>query len=393
MKTALRIASALLLAALPFAVLAQSSSQPEKQQTPPRTQPRPPQPQLPVEPEVHPDGSVTFRFIAPNAKAVELNLEGTAEPQPLTRGADGIWSVTTQPLAPEYYGYFFSVDGQQALDPANVSIKTSLLQNSNVLYVPGKTPMPWEEADVPHGVVHHHFYRSAVVGINSDFYVYTPPNYDPAKKYPVLYLLHGYSDDASAWTAMGKANVILDNLLAAGRLKPMIVVMPLGYGTMKVITDRWQAWQDRSLIDQNYNQFTQVLLTEVMPQVERLYAISPAREDHAIAGLSMGGGESLLTGLNHLDEFTWVGAFSSAVQGVDYAQAFPAMNPSANGRLKLLWIACGRSDRLYEPNQKFIAWLQQQGVHVTPVSTPGMHEWPVWRSNLVAFAPLLFQSK
>ncbi len=344
-------------------------------------------------PQMHADGTVTFRYPAPNAKSVSLDLEGTAGPEPMTRGEDGVWSVTSAPLAPEFYEYSFTADGVHVLDPANVAVKTSFFRVGNVVHVPGKTPMPWEVADVPHGVVHHHFYRSAIVGIPSDFYVYTPPNYDPKMKYPVLYLLHGYSDDASVWTVHGKANVILDNLIAQGKAKPMIVVMPLGYGTMDVITRGWTVWQDRATILRNFNQFTEALLTEVKPQVEQLYPISHDRDEHAIAGLSMGGGESLLTGLNHLEEFSYVGAFSSAVQDMDYAPVFPAMNASANAKLHLLWIACGRQDQLFAPNQKFIAWLQQQGVNVTPIATEGRHEWPVWRENLVNFAPLLFRGK
>ncbi len=366
------------------------------QQTAKPAAPVPPTPPKAPEthgPEIQPDGTVTFRFPAPNAKSVLLDLEGAAAPAPMSRGEDGVWSATSAALAPELYEYSFSVDGVHALDPANVTVKTSFFRVGNVLHVPGKTPMPWEIADVPHGVVHHHFYHSAVVGIPSDFYVYTPPNYDPKAKYPVLYLLHGYSDDASVWTVHGKANIILDNLIAQGKAKPMIVVMPLGYGTMDVITRGWTVWQDRATILRNYSQFTEALLTEVKPQVEKLYPISQKREDHAIAGLSMGGGETLLTGLNHLDEFSYIGAFSSAVQDMDYAQLFPGLNASANQKLQLLWIACGKQDQLLTPNQHFIAWLQQQGVHVTPIETEGRHEWPVWRGNLVSFAPLLFQHK
>ena len=347
----------------------------------------------PVGPTVNPDGSVTFRFPAPGAKTVELDLEG-ADGQPMTQGSDGTWTITTKPLQPEVYGYGFKVDGTSFLDPGSVIVKTSLLSLQNMIEVPGQTPMDWDMQDVPHGIVHHHFYRSQTLGRQSDFYVYTPPNYSPGTKYPVLYLLHGYSDDASGWTAVGRANVIFDNLIAQGKAKPMIVVMPLGYGTMDVITRQWTAWQDHALIERNYTLYTQALLTEVKPQAEKLYRMSSDRKDRAIAGLSMGGGESLLTGLNHLDDFAYVGAFSSAVQEMNYDQSFPGVAAQVQkdkDRLKLLWVACGTDDHLIVANRAFTVWLKQQQIPVTVIETPGRHTWMVWRDNLIHFAPLLFR--
>jgi enterochelin esterase-like enzyme len=350
-----------------------------------------PQRTAPHDPAVAADRSVTFTFPNIGAGSVDLALEGTAAAQPMTKTADGSWTLTTGPLVAEDYGYSFKVDGVRMLDPYNVHVRPNLLSPSSVVHVPGSSPMPWEVADVPHGVLHHHFYHSPLLTEQSDFYVYTPPNFDPNKKYPVLYLLHGYSDDVSGWTAVGNANVILDNLITAGTAKPMIVVMPLGYGTMDIIRATWSAWDDHALVDRNFGQFTQILLTEVKPQVEKLYPISSDRKDHAIAGLSMGGGESLLIGLNHLDEFAYVGAFSSAVARVNFEQSFPQLNAQLNKQLKLLWIACGREDHLFAGNQSFIDWLKQRGVQVTNIQTPGMHTWMVWRDNLIHFAPLLFQ--
>ncbi len=253
----------------------------------------------------------------PNAAKVELHLEGVKDPSPMTKASDGTWSVSVPGLAPQYYSYSFEVDGTHVLDPHNVTLKPSFFNVDNVFLVPGHPPMPWESADVPHGVLHHHYYHSNIVGINSEYYVYTPPGFDPAskQKYPVLYLLHGYSDDPSAWTGMGKANVILDNLMAQGKVKPMIVVMPLGYGTMEVITRGWTAWRDPELVRRNYTRFSDALFEEVMPLVKQQYPLSDKREDHAVAGLSMGGAESLRVGLNHIDDFAYVGGFSSAPVG------------------------------------------------------------------------------
>ena len=166
----------------------------------------------------------------------------------------------------------------------------NLVYLGNVVHVPGPLSLPWELNEIPHGEIHHHFYRSAVAGDDRDYYVYTPPDYNPTVKrsYPALYLLHGYSDDARAWTAVGRANVILDNLIAQGKAKPMIVVMPLGYGTMEFV-ERRDAWSDAALVDTNFRKFSQALLTEVVPRVESEYRITKDRSSRAIAGYSMGG--------------------------------------------------------------------------------------------------------
>jgi enterochelin esterase-like enzyme len=272
----------------------------------------PPQPPASlVSPEVHADGSVTFRFQAPNAVDVKLALEGS-EPAPMHKDNQGIWTATTSPLAPDFYEYSFIADGVRLIDPENPLLTPNLLDTGNAVHVPGPLSLPWELNDVPHGEIHHHFYKSKVAGDDRDYYVYTPASYDPAatKTYPVLCLLHGFSDDASGWTAVGRANVIFDNLIARGKAKPMIVVMPLGYGTMEFVHLGWNAWSHTELRDRNFEKFREALLTEVMPRVEGEYRITNDRNARAIAGLSMGGSESLLTGLNNLDKFAWVGAFS-----------------------------------------------------------------------------------
>ena len=262
----------------------------------------------------------------PNAAKVELHLEGAAQPFPMTKGPEGVWSVIVPKLAPQYYSYTFDVDGTSVLDPHNVTIKPSFFSTQNVFLVPGQPPMSWEPADVPHGTIHHHYYRSNLVATNSEYYVYTPPNFDSRKKYPVLYLLHGYSDDPSAWTSMGKANVILDNLIAQGKAKPMIVVMPLGYGTMDMITRGGAYGEILNWSPATSVQFSDTLFQEVMPLVKQQYPISDKREEHAVAGLSMGGAESLLVGLNHTDDFAYIGAFSAGGLGQgNYDPSFPGI--------------------------------------------------------------------
>jgi enterochelin esterase-like enzyme len=359
-----------------------------------RTAQAPPPPPTPVvSPEVHPDNSVTFRLRDPNAKFVVLRLEGQPKPTAMEKDDQGIWSTTTAPLTPDYYGYSFVADGVALIDPSNWLLKPNFISPQSAVHVVGPASLPWEVSDVPHGEVHHHFYRSAVAGDDRDYYVYTPPAYDSRTKrsYPVLYLLHGFSDDASGWTAVGRANVILDNLIAQGKAKPMIVVMPLGYGTMEMVRHGWNVWGNKELRERNFAKFREALLTEVMPRIESEYAASKDHTGRAVAGLSMGGAESLLTGLNSLDKFSWIGAFSSGGIPEDFAVDFPGLDANANQQLHALWIACGTEDGLITANRNLRGWLKSKGVKVTEIETPGAHTWMVWRRNLAEFASLLFR--
>ena len=353
-----------------------------------------PPPKPIVSPEVHPDRTVTFRFRAPNAKEVFLAREG-AQRVAMTNDDDGVWSLTTDALEPDLYGYSFNSDGVATIDPNNSAMKPNLLNPQSVVHIPGPAAStPWEVNDVPHGEIHHHFYRSGIIGDDRDFYVYTPPAYDHGAKklYPVLYLLHGFSDDASGWTAVGRANVILDNLIAQGKAKPMVIVMTLGYGAPEIVSRTGGGLRDPALRQKNYDRFRDALFTEVMPKAEQQYRVSRDRNQRAIAGLSMGGAESLYVGLNAIDRFAWIGAFSAGGSSEDYNATYPALDAKANAKLRLLWIACGTEDRLIESNRKFREWLKSKGVRETEIETPGMHTWMVWRRNLATFAPLLFQA-
>lgn len=346
-----------------------------------------------VSPQVHPDNSVTFRLRDPNAKSVMLRLEGETVPREMTKDEQGIWSIKTAPLSPDYYGYSFVADEVGLIDPSNWLLKPNFINPQSMVHVAGPSSLPWEINDVAHGEVHHHFYRSAVAGDDRDYYVYTPPAYDAKAKaaYPVLYLLHGFSDDSSGWTAVGRANVILDNLIAQGKAKPMILVMPLGYGTMEMVQHGWTVWNNTELRTRNFAKFSEALLTEVMPRVESEYRASSDRSGRAVAGLSMGGAESLLTGLNALDKFAWIGAFSSGGIPNDFANDFPGLDAKTSERLRLLWIACGTEDGLMTANRKLGEWLKSKGVKVTEIETPGAHTWMVWRRNLAEFTSLLFR--
>jgi enterochelin esterase-like enzyme len=345
-----------------------------------------------VSPEVHLDNSVTFRFRAPNAKDVTVSLEGRHDAVPMQKDDQGLWTLTTEPLEPDYYGYSFIADGVHLIDPSNPLMKPNLLGTTSQVHVPGPKSLLWETNGVPHGEVHQHFYKSGVVADDRDFYVYTPPGYDARgkKKYPVLYLLHGYSDDASGWTAVGRANVILDNLIAQGKATPMIVVMPLGYGAPAMLQG-WNVWSKADLVSRNFTKFREALLNEVIPAVESQYHVEKDRKSRAIAGLSMGGSESLLTGLNTLDKFAWIGAFSSGGLPEPFDADFPSLDAKANQQLRLLWIACGTEDRLIELNRSFRQWLASKNIQHVDIETPGAHTWMVWRRNLATFAGLIFK--
>jgi len=348
-----------------------------------------------VSPEAHPDRSVTFRLKAPNAKEVLVRSDlGT---NTLQRDEQGVWSVITEPLEPDIYSYSFLVDGLRIYDLANPFLKTSLIDTESQLHVPGPAALPWEINDVPHGVIHRHHYRSKICDDERDLLVYTPPGYNPAarKTYPALYLLHGFSDAEDAWIDVGRANVILDNLIARKQAKPMVIVMPLGYGTLHMLDGGWQAkhwgpeWE--KLRDDSFTRFHESLLTEIIPDIEKNYRVSTDRSARAIAGLSMGGEQSLFFGLNDLDRFAWIGAFSSGgLKKIDCDQKFPNANKKVNSRLRLLWMSCGKEDELFDSNQRFEQWLKLKGIVHTWLEQPGRHNFLMWRRSLIEFAPLLF---
>jgi enterochelin esterase-like enzyme len=345
-----------------------------------------------VSPEVGSDRTVTFRFRAPNAAQVTVALEGS-EQQPMRKDAQGVWSLTVGPLDPDIYGYSYFADEVRHVDPLNPLTKPNLLNLSSMVHVPGPSSLPWEIGNVPRGAVQRHFYRSTVVGDDRDFFVYTPPGYPAGGPYPVLYLLHGYSDDASAWTAVGRAHIILDNLIAEGTARPMVVVMPLGYGAPEIVAPATAAFRDDALRRTSFEKFRDSLFTEVMPQIEKSYRVSKDRGARAIAGLSMGGAESLFIGLTALDRFAWIGAFSAGgTLDPNLDVAYPALDATrVNGQLRLLWIACGTQDRLIESNRALWEWLTKKRIRHSRVETAGAHTWMVWRRNLATFARLLFK--
>ena len=254
-------------------------------------------------PEVGADRRVTFRLRAPNAKEVAVALGGNR--LPMQKDEQGVWSATTEALAPDYYTYSLVVDGTSVNDPANRQVQTSFGSFQSMFAVPG--PDLWlPAAGVPRGAVARHTFHSAVANDDRDYFVYTPPGYEPrrSRPYPVMFVLHGLGDDAERWMNGGAANVILDNLIAGGKAVPMVIVTTLGYGVNNGPAG--------AMAPESITGYTKSLLTEVMPAVEKSYNVSRNREERAIAGLSMGGAETLYTGLNNLDKFAWIASFSGA---------------------------------------------------------------------------------
>lgn len=345
-----------------------------------------------VSPEVHPDGRVTFRLHAPDATAVTVVAVENHAPAPMTKDADGVWSVTIGPLGPAIYSYAFRIGGATVTDPRNPNVKVWLTSNSMV-EVPGNPPRATEVQDVPHGTVHHHLYGSTSLDETRGLVVYTPPGYDTAAatRFPVLYLLHGFGDNQGAWTDVGRAHVIADNLIAGGRALPLVIVMPYGHGVPPSRAagnpPRWNENNERFLAD---------LEKDVIPFVERTYRVETSPDRRAVAGLSMGGGQTLLLAMKRQDLFRWAGAFSAGVPEGDPNEVFTeaARDPDTyNTRQRLLWIGCGKDDFLFDANQRLNAWLTKTGIRHEYVVTEGGHTWLVWRDYLESLLPKLFRDK
>ncbi len=353
-------------------------------------------PSPPQKTVVNPDSSITFRYTNAGAQHVLVGTDALSRPTALVRGDEGVWTFTTPPLAPEHYGYSFVVDGVEERDPLNPAVRPNLVGLYSDILVPATPAAPWELTAIPHGRVDHHAFTTHIARHlpqnQGSYVVYTPPGYDPRRKggYPVLYLLHGWSDTEVGWTAVGQADLILDRMLADGKIVPMIVVMPLGYGDFEFVTSGHGVWDDPARVDGNVDLYSRTVLDEIMPAVDREYNTAQGRQNRAVAGLSMGGLESLTLGLQHPDVFAWVGGFSSAIHQEMFDSHFPDLD-ARKANLRLLWVACGTGDGLIKPNRDFISWARAKSLPITPIETEGQHTWLVWRDNLLHFAPLLFR--
>lgn len=347
--------------------------------------------------EVNANGAITFRYQNASATKVEVSTDAAMQPLPMQRNSSGLWSVATSALGAEYYSYTFVVDGVPQLDPLNGNVNANIVNASSSVLVPGHPPAPWELTQIAHGNLTRHMlttYIARGLPMNQEPYtVYTPPNYDPKHKggYPVLFLLHGWSDYGDGWITVGRAQYILDSLIATGSIVPMIVVMPQGYGDYSFVTSGHDVWSDPAKITNNLTLYSKMFMQEIVPAVEREYPIAKGRDNHAIVGLSMGGQEALTIGINQAGYFAYVGGFSSALKHLEFGKVM--MDPSQARDLRVLWVSCGTSDDLIVPNREFVTWARQKKLPVTPIETQGKHTWLVWRDNLIHFTPLLFRAK
>jgi len=308
----------------------------------------------------------------------------------LKREVDGVWSYTTQPLEPGIHDYTFDVDGARVTDPRNRWLK-KWFTCASMLEIPSDPPLVTEQQGVPHGAVHRHIYPSKTTGTERAAMVYTPPGYDvrASQRYPVVVLCHGFGDDETAWTEVGRTHHITDNLIAAGKIKPMVIVMPNGH-PVSLAERTWS--EDYGA--RNSNAMVDDVVNDLLPLIEQHYNVTSDAGQRAIVGLSMGGGHSIMGGMLHPDKFAWVGAFSAATpQGelpMKHARLLEDVE-GANQARKLFWIACGTDDFLIARNRDFNDQLNEHGVRHTYVETKGSHNWNVWRDYLPKFLQLVFR--
>jgi len=364
-------------------------------------------------PEVHADRTVTFRLRAPEAAEVELVgevLQGKRT-QAMSKGADGVWSVTIGPLPPEIWIYNFRIQGVDLPDPSNISLMpraAGAAAVSSFVEVPGDRPAFYDARPVPHGEVRMVLYESKAMGVNRYMWIYTPPNYDTSSaRYPVYYLLHGNGETQSGWVANGRANIILDNLIAEGRAEPMIVVMPHGHPIQSASVGPFAAVEQPGGPGMlNFTLFTRELLEQVIPFVEKNYRVEADADHRAIGGLSMGAFQSIEIGLAHPDLFHYVLAYSGGFGalgpqppsvGIETQSPWKDLlaDPSkARKNLALLFLGCGREETgMLAPGQRIVQLLQERGVNARWSDYPGWHVFSVWRNLLNESAPLLFRPR
>ncbi len=351
-----------------------------------------------VSPQINDDGSVTFRLYAPQADKVAVAGDFTTKDGKdigygeMTRDEKGVWEFTTPPLRSELYSYTFLVDGVRMCDPSNVYINRDVASVMNILITDGDRGDLYKVNDVPHGSVKRCWYDSPTLGKQRRMTVYTPAGYEQGKeKYPVLYLLHGAGGDEEAWMTLGRTSQIMDNLIANGKCRPMIVVMTNGNPWQQAAPGESAAGmtQPAMKFDPSQKSFEEAF-GDVISYVESNYRTIRKKEARAVAGLSMGGGHSFNISRMYPDKFDYVGLFSAAVGGVKDAGVAASLAAQRDKGFKLYWIACGNTDFLYEANKDYMKYLDSIDFPYTYRESDGGHIWRNWRIYLSEFAPMLF---
>jgi enterochelin esterase-like enzyme len=383
-------------------------------------------------PQIASDNKVTFRISAPQAASVTVRGDFGA-PAQMAKDEQGVWSVTVGPLEPEVYSYTFDVDGVTVLDPANFQLSRDTTRNQSLLIVPGEGSDLYIVKDVPHGTVSKVWYDSPVFNMRRRMVVYTPPGYETGnEKYPVVYVLHGGGGDEEQWLRMARVPQIFDNLIAAGKAKPMIVVMPNGNANQAASSDaapaaaglrrggpgagamgargpagargagRARGGAAGGYSEESLSVIAEEYVKSVGAFIDKNYRVLPGSENRAITGLSMGGGHAFYTGMKNMDYYAWVGEFSTSMFGglqstgmtydLDTAIGGVLKDPdNINKKLNLLYISCGREDPRLNATKEMTETLRKRGIKVVYTDWPGDHEWKVWRNGLADMAQKLFQ--
>jgi enterochelin esterase-like enzyme len=316
-------------------------------------------------PEVHEDNTVTFKYYSRAAQKVTLSGEFLASPVAMSKDTSGVWSITVGPVKPDIYPYFFVADSTQVADPNNTYIFANERFKRSIVDIPGNTPLVHSMQNVPHGKISYRYYKSKTLGTTRQLLVYTPPGFNPngTKKYPVLYLIHGGSDTEETWTKVGRANLIADNLIAQGKAVPMIIVMPYGNVRPSTLPDG----------------FTKDVMNDIIPFIEANYPVLTDSKNRAVAGFSVGGGQTLNIGLTNTNKFAYVSSYAPFTQTPEWQRNFGASYaPNAaqvNNQLKLFTISVGTEDFLYESVKQNIAMYEGKGLKVKSYIVPGGHTW------------------
>jgi len=314
-------------------------------------------------PEVHVDNTVTFKYYSRTAQRVSLSGEFLTANQAMTKDTSGVWSITVGPVKPDIYPYAFWVDSVNVADPNNAKIFANERFKRSIVEIPGNPPLVHSLQNVPHGKISYRLYKSGTLKTTRQVLVYTPPGFNPngKLKYPVLYLIHGGSDTEETWTKVGNANFIADNLITQGKAKPMIIVMPYGNVRPAPMPD-----------------FTKDVINDIIPFIETNYPVLADSKNRAVAGFSVGGGQTLNIGLTNTDKFAYVCSYAPFTATEEFQKNFSNYAPDANkinNQLRLFTISVGTEDFLYESVKKNIALFEEKKIRVKPYIVPGGHTW------------------